>query len=61
MRATLSWARGKRDEDSWKSAIVKLLETDIYNGPLWQPVFGPMQDAGWRIRVLDDLKQAFSQ
>ncbi len=51
----------KRDEDSWKSAIVKLLETDIYNGPCGSLSSDQMQDAGWRIRVLDDLKQAFSQ
>lgn len=51
----------KRDGDVWKTAVVKLLEADIYNGPCGSQALDQMPDAGWVIRVLDTLKQRFSQ
>ena len=51
----------KRDDESWKSEIVKLLEGDVYHGPCGSQSSDHMPESAWITRVLDTLKQKFSQ
>ena len=51
----------KRDDDSWRSAVVTLLESEVYDGPCGTQFSDQGPDSGWRARVLDELKRKLSQ